>query len=161
MREILIIDNDVLIDIFYDLPERNIKHYDRTVEYLAVRFFEIWVPQEVEREFLSLVKEREKRKRRLKEIYLKYQFIKRCPITVSENEIKLDNNNRDEDRGETDAMLQSVKAMGNPDNRFKFSNVHLFFKDKRAIERASQKNLRILRYKDLVNTLREAGIVLP
>jgi hypothetical protein len=47
------------------------------------------------------------------------------------------------------------------DIRYKFSEVHLFFKDKKPIKRATQKNLTVIWYKHFGNELREIGVILP
>ena len=161
MRQILIADNDVIVGIFCTLQENNINHFRLTMQHLSSMYYEMWIPFEVEREFINHPIERNNRKRILEKIYNKYQFVKQCPITVSINEINFENNSSDEDRGETDAILQSQKATAIPDNRLRFSEIHLFFRDKGAIKRASEKNLSILQYKTFAIQLREIGVILP
>ena len=161
MRQILIADNDVIVDLFCTLKEGNVKHFEVAMSHISSLYFEMWIPAEVELEFRNHPIERDYRSRVLERILYKYQFVKRCPVGVSENEINLENNNSSEDRGETEAILQSLKALAAPDSRFKFSNVHLFLKDKGAIRRAEAKSLTILYYKEVANRLKEIGVILP
>jgi hypothetical protein len=161
MRQILIADNDVIVDLFCTLQISNGLHFQRAMEYISMLYFEMWIPREVEREFKNHPLERDYRARVIERIFYKYQFVKRCPIRVSENEINLENNGSYEDRGETDAMLQSSKALAIPDSRFKFSGIDLFLRDKGAIKRATEKNLSVLHYGTVAIRLREIGILLP
>ena len=157
MQRLLIIDNDVLNCIFISLKESNPVHFDTAIQQLSLRYDVIWIPEEVENEFCYSPKGNKNRKL-LQKIYDTHQFITQCPIKVSAREIDLDNNHSSGDRGETDAILQVSKLLSVVDKKYKFSQVHLFFKDKGAIRRAKNKNLNILLYKDFAIELREIGV---
>ena len=161
MGQILTADNDVFVGIFVTLQDMNSKHFQIAVGQLSLMYAEIWKPQEVEKEFINHPFVRDKRIKTLEKIFWKYQFVKRCPVTVSRIEIDLDNNYSSDDWGETDAMLQSAKASAKPDSRLQFSGIHLLFRDRRAIAIAESKNLQVLHYKALANKLRGIGVILP
>lgn len=157
MREILIADCDVIINLFDILRKSNYKHFERALTELGIRYYQVWIPEEVEKEFTSHPKEKDRRKRTLRKIYKKFQFIVKCPITITERQIVIDNGNADENRGETDAMLQCTTAMSKPTSKYRFSNIYMFFRDRGAIKRAKFKNLDILPYDEFAIGLREIG----
>jgi hypothetical protein len=161
MKIILIIDNDVAVNLFHELFENNQKHFQKLLSILSTQYNEIWIPGEVKIEFLRHPQLKRKRKKILEKIMEDYQFIRNCPINVSDNDIDLANNFSDEDRGETDAIIQAVKAQSVKSPTLNFSGISLLFKDKKAIKRAEQRNISILVYKDLASQMREVGLILP
>lgn len=161
MQRLLIIDNDVIVSLFENLKDSNKKQFDVVIQQLSMKYDKIWIPEEVEREFVYTPVHNKKRKKALKKIYENHQFICRCPIKVAMHEIHLDNGHSLEDIGETDAMLQSAKVRSVKDKKFMFSQIDLFFKDKKAIKRALAKSLSVMLYKDFANELKEIGIILP
>jgi len=159
MRNILIIDSDVAIGIFYDLYLYNRLHCYRAISHLGQQYFQVWIPSQVEREFFNFYKTK-KRQKILEEIYSDFQFIKKCPIPVSRNEVNIDNNFSDKDKGETEALLQAAKARIVSSDRLNFTDVLLLFKDKGAIMRANKKDLKVLKYSDFRSQMLEVGVVL-
>jgi hypothetical protein len=161
MQRLLIIDNDVIIKIFVVLKESSPIQFKAVIEQLTLKYDLIWIPEEVENEFISHPELKRKRIKALKKIYETHQFIRKCPIPVANHEIDLDNGHSSEDRGETDAMLQCSKVRAVKNERYRFSQIDLFFKDKGAIKRATSKSLSVMKYSDFANQLKEIGVILP
>lgn len=136
-------------------------HYKVVLAQLSLKYDIIWIPQFVETEFTDTPFRNNRRVRMLKQLKEQHAFIKTCPINVSRQEIEFDNGNSSEDIGETDAMLQCAKLLGIRNQRFRFSDVCLFFKDKGAIHRAKKKQLPLFLYSDFASQLLEIGVVLP
>lgn len=160
MQGILIVDCDTIVNIFDILRRSSRRDFIQAVEHLNARYSQIWIPKEVIQEF-TCYPMRTRRKKLLNRICDQFQFIIPCPITVSQNEINIDNNFSSENKGETDAMLQASKAMTGAIADLKFSSIHLFFRDKEAIRRAEQKNLSVKLYKEFKEQMLEVGIIIP
>ncbi len=160
MGIVLLLDNDVAIRIFDTLYRTNKLHFKQTLAHLGTSYNQIWVPKEVENEFFNCTQVK-KRKKILKKIYSDFQFIKKCPVKVSKKEIDLDNNFSDADKGETEAILQGMKAKSSDKGYLNFSDILLFSNDKVAMNRAELKSINVLKYKDFALKMREVGLILP
>lgn len=149
------------VEIFDHLQLSNANDFMQVLQLLSIEYQKLWFPKEVEREFCGYGRQYKRRKRMLQKLKQRYNFIEQCPITVSENEIGIENNFSGQNRGETDAIIQAAKVSATPYQRYRFSSVKLFLKDKQAIKKAKKRAIPILKYNDFASRLLEVGIILP
>jgi len=157
MLNILLIDNDVMVRLFDEFYEYNKEALNKVMSSLQLEYEQIWISQEVRNEFYLKRADR-KRQRRLYKVKAKYPFIVSCPIGVGVNEIRLINGIKEEDKGETDAIIQCNKAKSQ-DRRF--NDIHFLTADKNAIKLAKKYFVNVLPYAKLREKHLETGIVLP
>ena len=153
--KILIVDNDVMVYIFHDLFTSNRDFAMRVIQYLSLKYSRMWIPKEIRNEFLL----KRKDKRRLKimdKICEAYPIISACPIKVAKHEIKIFVGIGDDNRGEADAILQSIKAK-TKDNLF-FEDIVFLSNDRNALLLARRNSVATLPYGTLRVNLREVGI---
>jgi rRNA-processing protein FCF1 len=150
---IAVFDNDVLVYIFDTVYYSDKRKVRKVMEYLALRYFRIWIPRTVKREFLRLKKR--------KKIYYRYlkrynNLIEECPITISTNDIYL-LLTPEIHEGEADGILQTQKA---PMHRSYSTHQFIFVSnDKKAINTARRMGIEVLRFTEIQNQLREGGII--
>jgi len=150
---IAVFDNDVLVYIFDTVYYSDKRKVRKVMEYLALRYFRIWIPRTVKREFLRL-KKRENIYRYLMKRY--NNLIEECPITISTNEIN-SLLTPEIHEGEADGILQTQKA---PMHRSYSMHQFIFVSnDKKAINTARRKGIEVLRFTEIQNQLREGGII--
>lgn len=152
---IAIFDANVIINLFDDLYAVDKNKFEETMDFLKLRFSEIWIPTIVKEEITEL-KNKATQKQREKRIRKYNSLILDCPITIGKNDIDLllDSIHR----GEADAILQTQRA---PQYRYaqKTRQDYVFVsEDGGALKFAERMNLNSMNYKKLVEELREGGI---
>lgn len=157
-KEILVIDNDVMVSLFHSLYRSNKVSFSEVMRILGIKYSRIWIPQTVRQEFLLKRNDR-RRKKLLSKIKQDYQFLTDCPIKVGINEIYSLVGNKEENNGEADAILQSMKAKSSSD--YKFKDIYFLSNDKAAIQNAKNNNLSTIWYKDFKLQIREIGVIIP
>ena len=109
-REILVLDNDCMVNLFDDLWSINEEAFFRVMGIIIARYTTIWIPGEVKKEFL-IYNNNKRRLKILKKMQHEYPIIMECPITVSQADIDALTGIREQDRGEADAIQQIRKAI--------------------------------------------------
>lgn len=157
-ESVLFIDNDCLVNIFDDLYHADKRILKQVISILAVSYDQIWIPKTIEWEFYLKVGDK-KRKKILSWVLENYQFIRRCPIKVSKNEIRELIGITQEDSGEVDAIIQINKTKLL--DHYHINKTIFFSQDKGAMKRAKNHDIEVLSYKAFGYKLREIGIILP
>jgi len=148
---IAILDNDVLVYLFEEIYLADRKKFGEIMDYLILRFNEIWIPKEVKREFFEI----RKRRNRLGRLMKKHSMIKDCPITISKNEINLILSDQI-DQGEADGIFQTRKI---GDYRKYTSKKFLFVSnDRPALRGADTFGIDFLPYEKLRDEWRQMGV---
>ena len=150
---IAILDNDVLVYIFDEIYIANRREFEKVMEYLNLRFNEIWLPKEVKREFLKIRRRRD----RLRRLMKKYTIIKDCPITISENEITLMLSSQIQ-RGEADAILQTRKIGDYRRYSNRIKSIFFVSNDRPALQYAENFGINFCPYDTLRIRMREMGV---
>ncbi len=156
-QKVAILDTDFLINILDRVEE---KVAVKVFESLALMFHRIFIPQKVEEEFIrGGMKGSTAAERKLKKLRNLFAKIQPCPVKTNKGER---NSLRNEatcslDEGEADAIKQALKLVDYENIR----EVTLLTQDSCAIEVSSNRELKVLQYKEFKKRLREIGIVLP
>ena len=155
---ILLIDNDVLVNIFVDLRKINEEAITRVVRYITLEYARIWIPAYIKTEFL-LKRNDKRRSKILKKVFEAFENFSECPIYVSLQEVRVFVGMKDQDMGEAEAILQMQKAKSLSTCRF--NNIVFLSNDQAALALASNWQMSTYNYAELKSTMREAGILLP
>lgn len=160
---IVIIDNDVLVEIFDIIYHADKDKFKMVLNHLFLRFEQMWIPRTVKIEFCAYGQHK-KRERRLQKMLSKYgEWLQICPIVVSKNERELYVNVEKVDEGEADAISQIMKLEKYKDVgkiRLYKGKKFIFLTNDSTASRYASENLgiEVLPFQDLKNELREMGV---
>ena len=149
---VAVLDTDIMVYLFENLYNADRVNFNRTVEYFREIFSEMWIPEEVKREFTI----RKSLQRRLDKIMVEHgDIISDCPINTSKHERDIFIN--DIDTGEADAIVQIQKA--NLMDRHRKRNLIFLSHDKAALRFAEDSGFEVFGYREIKQDLREMGVV--
>ena len=77
-KEILVIDNDVMVSLFHSLYRSNKVSFSEVMRILGIKYSRIWIPQTVRQEFLLKRNDR-RRKKLLSKIKTRLSIFNRLP----------------------------------------------------------------------------------
>ena len=160
MRSVLLLDTNILIHLAEQLYDVDKGLFDRVFSQIRLPYSACWIPNTVKNEFLSNKKHQNKLQRRLAYLQERYS-VDICPITVSQHEILGLTNNRLNDQGEADALLQIEKLKHSEASQHQFGRMLFCSRDKKALQLAERLEIEVLSYQAIQMQFREIGISLP
>ncbi len=161
---IAVLDNDVLVNLYDFVYLHNKSKWKQVIEYLVLRYKQIWIPKLVRNEFLGVKQKTRKSKREkwLDRVLDRYATIIDCPVPVSDNDRALIVSDI-VDHGEADGIMQIKNAETFGTARYRIPSPRFVFvsADWGAIRGAMDAGIATDTYYDIRDQLREIGIEMP
>lgn len=156
-----VLDTDVLVNIYEFVRELDKERFHKLMDFLALRFRRIWLPETVKEEFLAIrpPTHSARRNRWLERTMSRYAMWD-CPIRVSASEIAM-LVSRTIHEGEADGILQAKKAESTKKHSLHTDGFVFLSNDRRALEAAQNFGLAIVPYYEIREQVREYGLELP
>jgi len=155
---VLFIDNDSLVEIFYNLFNVNKSHFYEVVAVLSSRYDNIWIAGTVEWEY-GFKRSEPKRMRNLENHLRDISILMKCPIKVAKKEIVSVIGNTEKNAGETDVLIQMNKAVAF--DHYEISELTFLSRDAKALTMFKYNGYETLPYNELSAQMMETGIIMP